>query len=263
LGSEESDIVLIFLSSALIAVALAGILVAFVVSYQKRMARQNLKLQQLENEKQQDRLRATIEGQERERERLASELHDGIGSLLLGLKFHLANQQRSSEVSPEQKAFLIEACEQLEKGMVSVRRLSHDLLPATLQSFGLIEAIKECLEPLQNAGVLQLRFECSETLGRFPSEVELAMLRVIQELIQNTVKHSQATEAVLKLNLEDRQLLLDYSDNGIGWSKNDAKPGLGLKNIDSRVQALNGTFEVDTTTNGYSAKITLNTEAWK
>lgn len=263
MGSQESDIVLIFISSALVAVILASLVAIFVFTYQKRIARQNLKLQQLENDRQHDLLRATIEGQERERKRLATELHDGLGSLLLGIKMHMANQQRNPDLSTQQSVFLAEICHQLERGMVSVRRMSHDLLPATLQTFGLAQAIKEYIEPLQKHTGLKLTFTHPPAFPRFDNEIELALLRVVQELVQNTLKHAEATEAWLSLQLKAEALYLKYEDNGLGLKSQQPTQGLGLKNIHSRVQALNGSFHIDTEKQtGFKAILSLNTKTW-
>ena len=175
----------------------------------------------------------------------------------------MANQQRNPDISTQQSVFLAEICQQLEQGMVSVRRMSHDLLPATLQSFGLAQAIKEYIEHVQKHASIHLTFTHPLDLPRFDNEIELALLRVVQELVQNTLKHAQATEAWLCLQLHGSELSLKYQDNGQGLDTENLTPGLGLKNIHSRVQALKGSFQLYTEEPiGFKAKLTLNTEAW-
>lgn len=258
MGTQESDIILIFISSALITVILAAMVVVFVVVYQKRNVAQRLQLQELENSRQREMLQATIEGQERERKRLAKELHDGIGSLLSGLKLNLSHQQRSPDISKDQTAFLADACEMIQESITAVRSVSHNMLPITLESFGLVQALKECIEPLQKPPSFSIHLGISGEQIRLPPEAELGLLRVVQELLQNTIRHSGATQAGITLEFNSTDIQLLYIDNGIGFSFDDRKPGLGIKNIYSRIEALEGEIKFNhQPANGFSVSIQI------
>ena len=258
MGTQDTDIILIFISSALITVTLASLVAIFVVTYQKRIAAQKLQMQQLENERNQQLLKATIEGQERERKRLAKDLHDGIGSLLSGLKLNLSFQVRNADTTPEQINFLKEARDMIEEGMITVRRISHNLLPATLENFGLTEALKECIEPLQKTGEINFTLTV-EGNRRLDHEAELGLLRVLQEMLSNTLKHAQASQVHIQMAFSKTALSITYQDNGIGMEATATEKGLGLKNIMSRLQALGGEITLSTTSDrGFFAEINLN-----
>ena len=258
MGPQDTDIILIFISSALITVTLASLVAIFVVTYQKRIAAQQLQMQQLENKRNQELLKATIEGQERERKRLAKDLHDGIGSLLSGLKLNLSFQVRNAHTTPEQINFLKEARDMIDEGMVTVRRVSHNLLPATLENFGLIEALRECMEPLQKTGEIDITLAV-EGNRRFDHEAELGLLRVLQELLSNTLKHAQASQINIHMVFSTTALSITYQDNGIGIEATATEKGLGLKNITSRLQALGAEIALSPTAGrGFFAEIHLN-----
>jgi len=240
MGPEESDIVLIFVVSATLVVVLAALVALFVVVYQQRLAAQDARLQRLETERQQALLRAIIVGQEQERKRLARELHDGIGSLLSGLKLHLRHQQGQPELAAAHVQALDAACQQLEGGIAEVRRVSHNLLPATLESFGLVEAINECIQPLQSAA-LQVALAVEGPAKRLDQLTELGLLRVVQELLSNTVRHAQASQVNIRLCFSAASIGLHYHDDGVGLPATQATEGHGLRNIESRVQAMQGT----------------------
>ncbi|MEM7087199.1 MAG: ATP-binding protein [Bacteroidota bacterium] len=245
MNEENSQIELIFILSGAFVVLLAVVLVLFLVIYQKRIVTQESRLQKLENERQQVLLKATIEGQERERERIAKDLHDGIGSLLSGLSLNLKFQKNKEKSGSKQAGFLSEACDLLDEGIENVRSVSHNLMPPTLENFGLLSAMMECVQPIHKSGILQVSVTTRNEPFRLTREVSLGLLRVFQELIQNTVKHAQATKVKAVLEYHPDFLFLTYHDNGKGFDfDNINTSGIGIKNMQSRIQALNGTFEL-------------------
>lgn len=239
MGQEESDIILIFASSSAIIVVLAVLVALFVVIYQKRIMAQEARLQRLENDFQREMLQATIEGQERERKRLAKDLHDSIGSMLTGLRFNLKQQQGQSDNGAEQQKYLDEACTIIDDGIVEVRRVSHDLLPVTLESFGLLQAVKDTIDSLQSEE-FEIAMTVSGTEYRLSPSIELGLLRVIQELLQNTIRHAQASKAEIVFEFSTANITLRYYDNGIGLNSAEQTNGIGIKNMQSRILALDG-----------------------
>ena len=214
--------------------------------YQKRIVTQENRLQKLQNERQQVLLKATIEGQERERERLAKDLHDGIGSLLLGVSLHLKYQKSKEEPNSKNAVFLHDVCKMIDEGIENVRTVSHNLLPATLDSFGLLTAMKECTEPINKTSGLIIQINTINESYHLSKDIELGLLRVFQELIQNTIKHSNATEVDVTLEFNTDQIMLHYNDNGQGFDANEVDVnGIGIKNMHSRIQALNGIFTIN------------------
>jgi signal transduction histidine kinase len=245
MDSKDSEIILIFASAAGILLLFAAVVVIFVVVHQKRVMAQEARVQKIEVDYQKELLIATIEGQERERKRLAKELHDGIGSLLTGLNLNLKHQLHLVEPSTNQSKFLTQACAMLEEGIVDVRRVSHNLLPVTLQNFGLLQALKEWIEPLQHENRFAISLMKDGEFNRPGIDVELGILRVIQELLHNTIRHANASQATIEFTFDQQFISVIYTDNGRGIGGDVQPNGIGIKNMKSRAQALDGTFEFD------------------
>jgi len=245
MGEENNQIVLIFIASIAFVVLLAILLILFLLIYQKRIVTQENRLQKLENERQKTLLIATIEGQERERKRLAKDLHDGIGSLLSGLSLNLKFLKNREDPNSEQAQFLTEACNMVEDGIENVRAVSHNLMPATLENFGLLSAMKECVQPLQSNQDLTIKINTKHAPYRTSGEIELGLLRVFQELLQNTLKHAEASEIDTVVDYQEDAIKLQYMDNGKGFTASHTHDvGIGIKNIQSRVESLNGMFRI-------------------
>jgi len=260
MGEENNQIILIFIVSAAIIVLLAMLLIVFLIVYQKRVVTQENRLQKLENEKQQILLKAAIQGQERERQRLAKDLHDGIGSLLSGLSLNLKFQKNKQLPDSEQGKFLAEACEMVEKGIKSVRTVSHNLMPATLENFGLVTAINECVDPIKKANKdFSIEVRIKNEPYRASKEVELGLLRIFQELLQNSIKHSKASIIQISLSFFEEYIQLVFQDNGIGCNLDHIESnGIGFKNIQSRVQALEGKIDLENPkNNGFYASVEI------
>lgn len=265
MGEENNQIVLIFVISAAFVVLLAVLLILFVVIYNKRIVTQENRLQKLENERQQLLLKATIEGQERERSRLAKDLHDSIGALLSGLSLNLKFQKSKEDTNSKQFAFLEDACQLVQEGIENVRKVSHNLLPSTLEDFGLISAMEESVAFVNQYENLQIMIKCEHPKMALSNTIALGLLRVFQELIQNTIKHAEATKVNAIISCEADDIVLTYNDNGVGFNGHlkDSK-GIGMKNIQSRIQALDGIFDIDyTAPKGFNAriKVPLKTES--
>lgn len=260
MGEENDQIVFIFILSAVLVVLLAIILILFLVIYQKRIVTQENRLQRLENERQQSLLKATIEGQERERKRLAKDLHDGMGSLLSGLSLNLKFQKSRENPNSEQFAFLSEACKLVDESIQNVRTVSHNLMPATLENFGLISAMKECIQSLNRTEELDIQINSINAPFKISNTVALGLLRVFQELVQNTIKHADASKIIVTITYNSDSIWLNYSDNGRGFDLIESG-GLGIKNMQSRIQALDGVLHIaQENSSGFSVYIEVPLE---
>ncbi|MEL6538244.1 MAG: histidine kinase [Bacteroidota bacterium] len=242
MGEQESQLILVIVTSTGIILLILGVVAVLVIGHQKRIMKQDLHLQQLQNDQQRELLRATIEGQERERERLAKELHDGFGSLLSGLRFHLKNQLRGVDRPSKQADFLEEACGLLDQGVNDLRRVSHNLLPVALASSGLRKALETWLSTV-NQEDFRVQLIWRATDSRRSQALELSIFRILQELLHNTHKHADSQAAQIEVEEDREGLRITYSDDGCGVSLPIEAPGLGLKNIASRVQALSGQLD--------------------
>lgn len=228
---------------------LALAIIVFFIVYQRRLLRQQEEMNRRDAAYQKELLLATIQSQEAERKRIASDLHDSVGVTLSTTKIYL------KQITPEKKKEYIselkkESIELIDETIQNIRHISHALLPPVLERFGFVAAVEDIAEKINGMENLQMDFSTNDN-SRFPSDKEINLYRVVQELVNNTIKHSQANKISLILNFEKNKLSLFYSDNGVGISfEKDKKPqktkGLGMKNLESRLNAINATFNLDT-----------------
>lgn len=221
----------------------AGTLIGFLITYQKRLLQQQLRLRTAEAAHQQRLLAAVIEAQEGERERIGQDLHDGIGSSIATAKL-LVNRLGSSPPA-DNPAYLLSLIEELMTSAVQdVRAISHSLYPAVLARYGLAEAIQHLVDVGNETGKLPIELEMDYAQPLALAE-ELALYRICQELVHNALKHAKgATQLIVRLQQQAGRLTLSVEDDGCGLptATPDAPlpltKGAGLRNIDVRVQML-------------------------
>lgn len=233
-----SEFTIMFSVATLGMLVLAMAIVFFVLFYQRKMLESKLKQQRLEVEYQQKMLQAALESQENERKRLAADLHDGIGAMLSTIRLRLGILARTEGIPT---ADIDQTKSMLDDTITSVRSLSRDLLPSTLEKFGLSQAVKDLCEQYSTVSGLPILFsEQGAVMVKEPSD-QLMIFRVVQELIGNAMKHSQATIIHVVLNGADR-FELSVIDDGIGLSENfyHGGKGLGMFNMENRARLLQG-----------------------
>lgn len=234
-------------------------IVVFVIIYQKRLQKQKALLQEKQLLHQKAMVNSMIEAQENERQRIAGNLHDEIGAMLSTLKLSFdktiktLNKPDDIEQSHRTKKLLDEAIEK-------TRNISHELLPNSLKLFGLDEAIKNILEKLEENSDIKVKLE-KKYEKRAELKVELALFRITQELLNNTIKHAEAKNINIILENNETELLYIFSDDGKGFdfefSKYSKDSGLGIHNVQSRAQAINAELDVQSDSNGTTFKISL------
>ncbi len=189
-----------------------------------------------------------IEGQERERKRVAEELHDGIGQLLSAINLNLKKlESKAEEWNKEYQQSYYNALKLLDQAVREVRNISHNLMPDVLENFGLIKAIEHLCEDLKGGEKLQVDFYHNEIDHRFNRTIEITLYRVTQELIANALKHAQADYIQIQLIEHKKRLVLSVEDNGRGFREDEIqnKSGIGLKNTEKRIKSLNGKLMID------------------
>lgn len=255
--AEGSQFALIFSLATVAMLVLAGFIILFVVYYQKKMVQEQLKRQQLELEYQHRMMEATLESEESERRRLAGDLHDSVGGMLSTIRVGLtaiAKQLPDPTLVDQSKQIL-------DDTLTSVRRISLDLMPSTLEKFGLMAALKELCERFEGASLIPVNFLVHGEVKPMAAGRELKIYRIVQELINNAVKHAEPSVINLTATGGD-DLQLTVEDDGKGFdpslshsvSRNGS--GLGLFNIENRARLLNARLEYDTSL-GKGSKITL------
>ncbi|MEQ6119833.1 PAS domain-containing sensor histidine kinase [Reichenbachiella sp. MALMAid0571] len=191
-------------------------------------------------------LNSLLEGQEQERKRLAREIHDGIGPILSTLKMNLANIEGDVEtISHELGDKFRKSYEMIDEAANDLRSISHNLMPRVLSDFGLIEALETLCEKIDETKGIEVSFINSGWHERLDEVTELALYRIGQELINNTLKYAQAKKITLQVIRRDLNIQLMYEDDGKGFLPELVSKGIGLMNIENRAKALAGEVIID------------------
>ncbi len=206
----------------------------------------NRKMHIMQQEEEIKRLKAMMEGGEKERERIAAELHDGIGSLLSAATINLNNlsdEYREIDKNPTfQKADML--VKEISK---EVRKTAHNLMPDTLLLHDLTEAIRLYCDYIAKDRDLVIEIQHFGDFNLLNEDYKLSVYRIIQELLQNIIKHAQATSTLVQLHIDESLLSITVEDNGIGYDQHGTfNSGIGLRNIRTRVMQMKGRLSVNT-----------------
>jgi two-component system NarL family sensor kinase len=226
-------------------------------SNRRRTKLHDKQLQVLQQQRQIEQMQAVMRGEEQERTRLARELHDGVGGMLAAIKMNIsAVQDHQRIIAPNLEAVM----QMVESTAQEVRKAAHNLMPDILQQYNLQEALRMYCNSINDGNGLQIDLQFHTPWQQLKPSVELALYRILQELIQNIVKHANATQASIQFR-EDDTLHVTVEDDGVGFNINEVQKGLGLENIRSRVAALQGDLTIESTPGrGTTCYIELNTE---
>lgn len=201
------------------------------------------RIRKMEAEQQIEVFRVSLSTLEEERYRIAESLHNGIGQLLYGIKISLSGLKQDMSSPAEFNETKSYTNELLTDAIKETRRVSHELMPITLEDFGLQSAIDDVCQQLQDG----VKFSCKVTglKGRLEKYLELAVYRTTQELMMNVVKHARATAASVELKVQPEKIIITVTDNGLGIeAAKKNKPGIGLTSIFSKVKLLNGNVAI-------------------
>ncbi|SFJ32158.1 tetratricopeptide repeat-containing sensor histidine kinase [Olleya namhaensis] len=231
---------------------------------QRLRVQKELNLQQEENAKQkinqmiQDHKLSVIEryqeGQDEERARLARDIHDGIGSDLAGIKLAFEHYSEKHEDASQAKRI----GEAIDNACFDIRSLSHQLHPLSFSKIGFTSFLNDFVDQITNNTTLTIQTFIfpEEDIDKLPEDLLADAYRIVQELINNIIKHAQATEADVQLTKHDAYLNIVVHDNGKGF-KTNKKQGIGLRNIKERLQKVQGTLDIDSGS-GNGTSITID-----
>lgn len=224
---DPEAIVLWIIIVFLIVLLLGVVLILFVKVHLKKMVTAKEKLNAEKLKHQEKLLQSSVEIQERERERIAADLHDEILGKLNVLALSTTNPKETNRT--------------LNEIITIARNISHDLSPPLLDETSLEELIREILFPLRNHYSIQVSIR-DETIAQTHKNIKLQLVRIIQEVINNIIKHAEATEVSFYFRKTKKYLALKITDNGKGYKVSEILQGLGLKNIELRMQLLKGQY---------------------
>jgi signal transduction histidine kinase len=234
----------------LLVVLLAALIMSvfiFRLVYLRYKLKQEQKLQQELIKEETKRSKAIIETEENERQRLARELHDGVGQLLSATKLNLSSLE-NNKCTPEEKLRLVNSMDILDESIREIRNISHNMVPDILLKFGLKRAIEDFILRINQTKKLEIHFECNGFEENSLEDTDKLMLyRLIQESVNNTIKYAQATNMTIQLSADMNEISLLMEDNGKGFDKEEAKRkgGIGFKNMQLRTEYLKGKLEID------------------
>ncbi len=216
------------------------------------------RIQELEDRIQINSMQSMISGQEIERERIAKDLHDSLGGLLSTVKLQLDNI-RTKENNLETLPAYRQATQLLDTAVSEVRSISQNLQPAALSRLGLIPSLNDLVNRYKSDAGPDIVFQHFGMPSKLEQPIAMAIYRIVQEILNNAVKHARAKEILVQLNGEGDEIIVHIEDDGIGFNTEKKYKSMGLENIKSRINYLRGTLEIDSRINeGTSYLIHLN-----
>ena len=261
-GTSQFPMVLYFGTIGMLALTIG--LIVFIIFHQRKVIRYQMKLQKMEQDQQKLLLNASIRLQEEERQRIAADLHDDAGPLLATARLYL-NENLVNLDKTTQLQSIYNAKQIIDDTIQLIRNISHSLMPPTLKNFGLESAVNDLFQKISGSGSMNASSRFHDYRERLQAENELIIFRVIQELVNNILKHSNASFIHLTQNTSGNKFFIRLHHDGRGITQNDfnklnkSNVGLGLKNIQSRLKVLHGKifFEKDMSQTYYKVTIEL------
>lgn len=222
------------------------IAIAGFVAYRNSIQKEALKLQTVLAKQREDNARAILEVEEKERSRFAAELHDGLGPMLSAVKYNLSElSNKIDTLNHEERTSFQKAMNILDESCKEVRQVSHNIMPHTLLKKGLSNAVRDFISKVENKN-LHVSLYLSGLDDPIDSKVEIAVYRIIQESVNNVIKHAEATKLDISLTKDEEGLTGAIEDNGKGFNVKEVKnSGIGLDNIISRIRFLHGHVDID------------------
>lgn len=244
-SSLNTEMVLVLGTSGMLLLTTAIIL--FIYLYQRKLIKRKLEYQKIEDLLKKQELQSAyvlIEGQETERKRIAQDLHDSLGSILVTLNMY-ADTLLNKEANKEVKQLAGKISDITKQATEETRRISHNLDTGILTHFGLEAAINDLVNAITEAKSIKIisHVHLPDIVNK---KIIINVYRIIQELINNTLKHANATKIHIELSqISYEYISLIYDDNGIGFDATTKANGMGLTNIASRLDTVGGAIEID------------------
>jgi len=243
---QKSNLIYFLITGA---VALLLISLLTYRNYKHRQKLQQAKIDELETEKQLTATEAVLKGEEQERTRLAKDLHDGLGGMLSGIKFSLGNIKENLVMTPENANAFERSIDMLDSSIQEMRRVAHNMMPEILVKYGLDISLKELCTEMDTSGVLHVNYQ---SVGMHQTDIDqttsVAIYRIVQELLNNTIKHANAKNVLVQLHhsAQEKLLAVTVEDDGNGFDTNllNQSNGMGWLNIRNRVEFLKGKIDI-------------------
>lgn len=223
--------------------------------YRKNKKLSEKELKEIKQEQELKLTQAMLQGEERERQRVARDLHDGIGGLLAGIKINLSRQSKMEKQQSLDGVIL-----QIDHSVAELRRIARNMMPESLLRVGLEAALRDLCESLMSDET-NIEFQAYGLTNDMPATIQANIYRIVQEILSNAVRHAQASKIMVQCSQNGDVFLIDVEDNGKGFdtSKMAEASGIGFGNIRNRVAYLKGKIDVSSTIGkGTSINVELN-----
>jgi signal transduction histidine kinase len=228
--------------------ALLLISLLFFRNYRQKQKLQQKRITELETEKQLAAMEAVLKGEEQERTRLAKDLHDGLGGMLSGIKYSLNTMKGNLIMTPDNAQAFERSMDMLDSSIKEMRRVAHNMMPEALVKFGLDTALKDFCNDINQSGALKVNYQ---SIGLSDNVIDqttaITVYRIVQELLNNTMKHAAARNAIVQVSKSNGLLAVEVEDDGKGFDAGILKKvkGIGWDNIQHRVEFLKGKVDVN------------------
>ena len=227
--------------------------------YVKKIFNYIRKMENLAKENENRVFSAIVQTEENERQMFAKEIHDGLGPILSSIKmaFSAINKDIANETN---KQILLKTNFAIDEAIITIKEISNKLSPHILSNFGLERAVKSFLDTIMIKQNTVVSFDSDLKNTRYDFNIETVLYRVICELITNTLRHAQAQNIFVVLHHDEKNVMLNYTDDGIGFDiDNLPHKGMGLSNMESRIKSINGTFVIESShKNGTHVSINIS-----
>ena len=231
-------------------------------NYRQRQKLQQRRITELETEKKLAATEAVLKGEEQERTRLAKDLHDGLGGMLSGIKYSLNTMKGNLVMTPDNAQAFERSMDMLDSSIREMRRVAHNMMPEALVKFGLDTALRDFCNDINQSGALKINYQSIGLKEHEPEHtIAITIYRIVQELINNTLKHAAATTALVQVTRMNNTITITAEDDGKGFDTIilQRAGGIGWTNIQSRVDFLKGRIDVQSEKGrGTSVHIELN-----
>jgi signal transduction histidine kinase len=227
-----------------------ALLIISLLLYRNHTSKQKLQQQrinELENEKQLTATEAVLKGEEQERTRLARDLHDGLGGMLSGIKYSFQTMKGGLIMTPDNAQAFERSMDMLDSSIKEMRRVAHNMMPEALVKFGLDIALRDFCHDINQSGALQVSYQ---SIGIKDLSIDqttaITIYRIVQELINNTMKHASAKTAIIQVSTINDGISITVEDDGKGFNPVilEGSRGIGWSNIQSRIEYLKGKVDV-------------------
>jgi two-component system, NarL family, sensor kinase len=231
-------------------------------NYRQKQKIQEQRIAELETEKKLAATEAVLKGEEQERTRLAKDLHDGLGGMLSGIKYSFSTMKGNLIMTPENAQAFERSMDMLDSSIKEMRRVAHNMMPEALVKFGLDTALKDFCHDINQSGALKITYQ---SIGMEDASIDqtvsITIYRIVQELLNNIMKHARANNAIVQLSKSDENLSLTVEDDGKGFDTSvlHGTRGIGWTNIQTRVEYLKGKTDIQSAPQkGTSVHIEMN-----